>query len=108
MLWNVLLEASAAMLAVFGFYCALRMVADLFWNPKQIVVAVEVRNTKDAEMLDVLLHEAYSAFFRKGRRIVVLLSAELMNGTVGTGEDLFERYSDLLQSYGAECYLIDV
>lgn len=108
MLWNVLLEASAAMFAVFGFYCALRMAADLFWNPKQIAIAVEVRNTKDAEMLDVLLHEAYSAFFRKGRRIIVLLSSDLMNGTVGTDEDLFERYSDLMQSYGAECYLIDL
>ena len=107
MLWNVLLEASAAMFAVFGFYCALRMAADLFWNPKQIAIAVEVRNTKDAEMLDVLLHEAYSAFFRKGHRIVVRLSGELMDGTVGVGEELFEKYSDLIQTYGAECYLID-
>lgn len=108
MLWDILLEVMAAMFAVFGFYCALRMAADLFWNPKQLCIAVEVRNTKDAEMLDVLLHEAYSAFFRKGRRIVVLLSSELMDGTVGLGEELFEKYSDLIDTYGAECYLIDV
>ena len=108
MLWQTILDVAAALLAVFGFYCALRMVADLFWNPKQICVAVKVQNKEDAEMLDVLLHEAYSAFFRKGRRIAVLLSSELMDGTVGLGEELFEKYSDLIDTYGAECYLIDV
>ena len=107
MLGQILLEVSAAMLAVFGFYCAMRMIADLFWNPRQICIAVTVQNKKDAEMLDVLLHEAYSAFFRKGRRIVVLLSCELMDGTVGSGEELFEQYVDLIDSYGAECYLME-
>ena len=107
MLWQTILDVFAALLAVFGFYCALRMVADLFWKPRQVCIAVTVQNEKDAEMLDVLLHEAYSAFFRKGHRIVVLLSGELMDGTVGVGEELFEKYSDLIQTYGAECYLID-
>lgn len=108
MLWHIILEVSAALFAVFGFYCALRMVADLFWNPKQLCIAVTVRNKEDAEMLDVLLHEAYSAFFRKGHRITVLLSNELMDGTVGEGEELFDQYSDLLELYGAECYLVDL
>ena len=108
MLWQTILDVAAALLAVFGFYCALRMVADLFWNPKQICIAVRVQNKEDAEMLDVLLHEAYSAFFRKGRRIAVLLSSELMNGTLGEGEELFEKYNDLMDAYGAECYLIDL
>ena len=108
MLWQTILDVAAALLAVFGFYCALRMVADLFWNPEQVCIAVTVQNKEDAEMLDVLLHEAYSAFFRKGRRIVVLLSIDLMSGTVGIGEELFEKYSDLIETYGAECYLIDL
>ncbi len=108
MLLHLILEISAALFAVFGFYCALRTVADLFWAPKQLYAAIEVQNKEDAEMLDVLLHEAYSAFFRKGHRIVVLLSASLMDGTVGVGEELFDAYSDLLERYGAECYLIDL
>lgn len=107
MLWQTILEVSAALFAVFGFYCALRMVVDLFWKPEQICIAVTVQNKEDAEMLDVLLHEAYSAFFRKGRRIAVLLSSELINGIMGDGEALFEKYNDLIDSYGAECYLID-
>ena len=108
MLFYLILEVSVALFAVFGFYCAMRTVADLFWAPKQLYVAIEVQNKEDAEMLDVLLHEAYSAFFRKGHRIVVLLSGDLMDGTVGLGEELFEKYSDLLELYGAECYLVDL
>ena len=107
MLWQTILDVFAALLAVFGFYCALRMVVDLFWKPRQVCIAVTVQNEKDAEMLDVLLHEAYSAFFRTRSRIVVLLSSELMNGTLGEGEELFEKYNDLMDAYGAECYLID-
>ena len=30
-----------------------------------------------------------------------------MNGTLGEGEELFEKYNDLMDDYGAECYLID-
>ena len=108
MLWQTILEVAAALFAVFGFYCALRMVVDLFWKPEQICIAVTVQNKEDAEMLDVLLHEAYSAFFRKGHRITVLISSALMDGTLGEGEELFDQYSDLLELYGAECYLIDL
>ena len=108
MLWQTILDVAAALLAVFGFYCALRLVADLFWSPKQLCVAVKVQNKEDAEMLDVLLHEAYSAFFRKGHRITVMISSALMDGTLGEGEELFDQYSDLLELYGAECYLIDL
>ena len=107
MLFRVILDVSVAMLAVFGFYCALRMVVDMLWAPKQLYVAIEVRNAEDADMLDVLLHEAYVAFFRKGKQIVVLFSNELMDGTVGEGEQLYDKYSDLLDTYGADCYLID-
>ena len=107
MLLQVILDVWVAMLAVFGFYCAVRTVADMLWAPHQLFVAIEVRERADAEMLDVLLHEAYAAFFRKGKQIVVLFSNELMNGTVGVGEQLYEKYSDLLDTYGADCYLID-
>ena len=107
MLFRVILDVSVAMLSGFGFYCALRTVVDMLWSPKQLYVAIEVRTSEDADMLDVLLHEAYAAFFRKGKQIVVLFSNELMNGTVGEGEQLYDKYSDLLDTYGADCYLID-
>ena len=95
-------------LAVFGFYCAVHILTEWIFAPEQVTVAIEIREKKDAEMLDMLLHEAASAFFRKGRsRIVILLSADLMDGTVGRGEDLYSEYREILDQYGAECYLIE-
>ena len=95
--------------AVFGLWCVIRMAAEIFFSPQQIAIAVEIRNEEDAEMLDVLLHEAGSAFLRKGKaRLVVLLSSELMEGTVGEGEDLYPEYQELLDLYDADCYLIDI
>ena len=108
MLFYFILEATVALLAGYGFYCALRAFANLLGVPRQLMVAIEVQTKEDADMLDVLLHEAYSAFFQKKRaRVVVLFSQTLMDGTIGHGEDLFDKYSDLLDVYGAECYLID-
>lgn len=105
---EVLLAVAAALFAVFGFWCALHMFAECLFASEQIAVAIEIREKKDAEMLDMLLHEARSAFLRKGKaRIVVLLSSDLMDGTVGEGEALSGAYQDLLDFYGAECYLID-
>ena len=108
MLFGYVIEVAVALFAVFGFYCAARMFCELLFSPSQIVVAIEVREKQDAQELDMLLHEARSAFLRKGRaRLVVLVSADLMDGTVGEGEELFPLYDELLEEYGAECYLID-
>ena len=95
--------------STFGFCCALRMLTDWIFASRQICVAIEITEKKDADMLDVLLHEAGSAFLRKGKaRLVVLLSSELMEGIVGEGEDLYPEYQELLDLYDAECYLIDL
>jgi hypothetical protein len=31
-----------------------------------------------------------------------------MDGRVGRGDELFEEYDEILERYGAECYLIDM
>lgn len=106
---RILVEISVALFAVFGFCCALKTFLELILAPRQIAVAVEVRNKRDADMLDMLLHEARSAFFQRGRtRLVVLVSAHLMDGTVGVGDELLEAYADLIDSFGAECYLVEM
>ena len=108
MLFAYVADVSVALFAVFGFYCTVRLAFELVFTPGQIAVAVEVRDQTDVQELDLLLHEARSTFLRKGKsRIVVLLSSELMDGTVGKGEELDLRYAELLDEYGAECYLID-
>ena len=107
MLW-ILIEVGVAMLAAFGFICAAKMLLELFLMPQQISVAIEIRDKKDADMLDMLLHEARSAFLRKGRaKLVVLLASDLMDGTVGEGDTLHDEYAELIDRFGAECYLID-
>ena len=55
-------------------WCAVKFPMEALFSSGRVVAAIELRNQKDAELLDVLLHEARSAFFRKGmRRIVVLI-----------------------------------
>lgn len=105
---HLIVEIAVAIFAVFGFYCALRWVADLLFLPKQPALAIEIREKEDADMLNVLLHEAYSAFLhRRQVRIVVLISSALMNGVLGEGEELYDSYAALLERYGADCYLVD-
>ena len=108
MLFGYVIEAGVAVFAVFGFYCAVRMLCELLFASPQIAVAVEVREASDAEALDMLLHEARVAFLRRGHaHLVVLVSSDLMRGCMGEGEELFPVYEDLLDKYGAACYLID-
>ncbi len=103
-IYYVILSAFAA----FGFCCAVRLFAEWTWSPEQLVIAIEIQNQEDAEMLDMLLHEVFSASLRRrGMRVTVLLSASLMDGRVGEGEELLPEYRELLDCYGAECYLVD-
>ncbi len=102
------LEIAVALFAVIGLWCSLSLVLELLLPCEQVTLAVRVQHKKDADMLDMLLHEAGSAFLRRGRtRLVVLISSSLMDGTVGEGEELFEPYAEMIEAFGAECYLID-
>ena len=103
----ILAEIVVALFAVVGFYCVVKIGLEWLFYPRNIVVAVEVNTREDADMLDVLLHEAESASFRKcNRRTVVLIASELMDGTVGFGDVLLEKYEELLYCYGADYYVV--
>lgn len=102
--WNILLLS----LSVFGAYCAIKTFSEALFSSDRITVALEVRERQDAEDMDMLLREAQSLSIGRGRaRVVVLLSSDLMDGTVGEGEELYDDYMELIDRYGAECYLID-
>ena len=108
MFFLYVIEAMVALFAIFGFYCMIKLFCELLFAPSQLAVAVEVRAREDAEMLDMLLREAQGSLLRIGRaRLVVLLSYELMDGTVGIGEELLPHYKELLEQFDAECYLIE-
>ena len=57
---TVMTACAVALFAVFGFFCAVRVVADLLFPSKRISVAVEVWTREDAEALDMMLREAKS------------------------------------------------
>lgn len=106
---NLFLDIAIACLAVFGFYCLILSVSEWLF-PSGLWIAVAVKDEKDADLLDMRLHEAASASFRKrGMRTVLLISAELFeNGTVGTADGmLHEQYAALAEQYGADCFIID-
>ena len=102
MIYTVL-AVTVSLLSVFGLWCAVKFPLEAFFSSGQVVAAVELKNEKDAEMLDVLLHEAHSAFFRKGmRRIVVLIDEQLLYGVMGTDGVPHQDVLELLAYYGAE------
>ena len=103
MFWNILFGVVTAVFAVFGLVCAVRMLAEWLFPPEQIAVAVEIRKQEDADLLEMLLHEARSASFQKGgARLVVLLAKDL----AGDG-DLPVALGEVLDRYHAECYLVE-
>ena len=102
MIYTVL-AVTVSLLSVFGLWCAIKFPIEAFFSSGKVVAAVEINNEKDAEMLDVLLHEAHSAFFRKGmRRIVVLIDEQLLYGVMGTDGVPHQDVLELLAYYGAE------
>ncbi|MBO5757345.1 MAG: hypothetical protein J6S28_06590 [Clostridia bacterium] len=104
---DTLLALVVSMLAVFGLWCAVKFPMEAFFSSGRVVAAIELKNKEDAELLDVLLHEARSAFFRKGmRRIVVLIHEPLLHGVIGRDGVPNEQILELLAYYGADYRVI--
>ena len=102
-IWDTLLAVIVSMLAVFGLWCAIKVLGDLIFAPRCLMAAIEIKNEKDAEMLDVLLQQAHSAFFcQRIRRIVVLIDAQLLQGCLGTDGVPSEQVLELLAHFGAD------
>ena len=100
---DTLLAATVSLLAVFGLWCTIKLLLEMLFSPHCLVVAIELTNEKDAEMLDVLLQQAHSAFFcQRMRRIVVLIDASLLQGSIGTDGVPSEQVIVLLARYGAQ------
>lgn len=102
-IFYTVLAVTVSLLSVFGLWCAVKFPIEAFFSSGKVVAAIELTNEKDAEMLDVLLHEAHSAFFRKGmRRIIVLIDVSLVHGCLGTEGIPDEKTLELLARYGAD------
>lgn len=108
MFLEILLRVGVALFAAFGLISALQMLTRLLFGSDRLAGAVEVKTYEDAENLDQLLHEARITFGGCGTsRLMVLISTSLMDGTLGVGEECSDECLEILDCYGADCYLID-
>ena len=108
MLFELLFRVGVALFAAFGLICALQMLSRLLFCCDRLAGAVEIRSCEDAEALAELLHAAKIAFGGSGAsRLLVLISTSLMDGTLGVGEEMSDECLEILEGYGADCYLID-
>ena len=103
MIWSILFGVTVAVFAVFGFACAVQMILEACFPCRQLMVTVEIKTPKDADLLEMLLHEAQSAFFgKRSGRVGVLMSESLFeNGEIPI--DVLK----ILKKYGADCYLVE-
>lgn len=107
-MWRIVLEIAVAMLAAFGLCCIVKTISEWWLTPSALCVAITVYDEETAQNLDVLLAEAERSFMRRGKmRIVVLFSADLMQGCVGYGEILRPDMEALVRRYGADCYVVE-
>ena len=105
---RVICEIVAAALAVFGFYCLVKLINEWMLEPSAVSVAVTVYDQAAADNLDLLLREAEQSLRRrKHKRIVVLFSSQLMQGGVGYGELLRPDVEALVRRYEADCYVVE-
>ena len=71
-------EIMTCAMAVFGVWCALRLVSEACFASREIRLSVTVRSPQDVARLDGLLAEARVLLSaRRGRSIVVLCDAAL-------------------------------
>ncbi len=67
----------AAFFVVLGLICFVRILADSLFFPKQLRPAIILRTREDADLLDMLLHEARFASFSHRAAPVVLVGEKL-------------------------------
>lgn len=76
MSWTLLGEILIAILAVFGLYCILRLIADALFRSENILYAVEVNTEEELQRLNLTIEEARGGLFAPRRRVAVLLNAD--------------------------------
>ncbi len=107
--FTTVLEILVAVLAATGFYALLRGLTASFLSPRQVTVAVVLRQAVDVETLDILLDEARrSPLRRRGEALTVFVSHVLFDGRMGEGGELFPTYADVMARYGAVWFTADL
>ncbi len=77
---------SAAFFAVLGLIFCVRILADSLFFPEQLRPAIILRTREDADLLDMLLHEARFASFSHRTPPIVLICEDLRGDCELIGE----------------------
>ncbi len=103
MFWSLFFGILGVAFALFGLVCAIELIVEACFPQEQIFTVVEIREQKDAEMLDLWLAEARRTSMRSASaRVGVLLSPTLLqDGRIP------QKMLDIMERYGAECYLCE-
>ena len=92
-------EIIAAMFAVFGLYCAIKILAQRRFGSDRIIWAVEFKNKKDAEDAEMLIRESMGVFLStKSCRVAALVDRELEGD---------EELMSILHRYGVDICIVD-
>ena len=95
---ETVLQVAVAALSVIGFYGILHALLEALLTPRELAAAVILTKYVPPEELDILLCEACRASLGRGRRVVLVLSRELWEGSEG--------YVEMTDKYGATvCFL---
>ncbi len=108
MVLDTVLEIAVALLSVVGLYSLLGAIGDRVLSPRQLTVAVVIREPVDAVVLDILLDEAMrSPARRRGRAVQLLLSASLFDAARGGVPSRLSVYRAVAERYRASVYVVE-
>ena len=101
---HISLQIIIAARSVMGFYFCLKTIASLIFTSKQIAAAVIIDSKEQLRELDVLLEDAYSAFYTlRKRRLAVFIPTRVWEVCDEHDKALSK---DLIDQFDAELYII--
>ena len=103
MFWNLFFGIMGVAFALFGLVCAIELIVEACFPDRRIFTVVEIRSAEDADALDLLLAEAKRTSWRSvSSRVGVLMSESLLSDG-----KIPPNLLEILDCYGAECYLCE-
>ena len=95
---RIAIEVVVALFAVFGFYSAVRLLAQRIFSSESIILAVEIQTEDDVLNAEMLIREALGSFLlASSSHIAVLVPAALCSNEL----------MNVAHKYGVQCYIID-
>ena len=102
---EIILQVAVAALAVIGCYGVLHGLLEALFTPRELTSAIVLTQPVVPEELDVLLCEARRAPGKRGRRVILALSPQLLQGSMGEDGHLYEAYTEVVEKYEATLFI---